>query len=76
MRFRKSVAFLAVLMIMLVGASVHADVNPTGFPIVDEPITLEMMGRRSPIQPAWEEMILPGDGRAHQYPLEFRTSGR
>lgn len=75
MRFRKSVAFLAVLMLLVVGASVHADVNPTGFPIVDEPITLEMMGRRSPIQPAWEEMgffqVMEELTNIH---FEFRTS--
>ena len=46
MRFRKSYV-LAVLMLLVVGASVHADVNPTGFPIVDEP-TLEMMGAVHP----------------------------
>lgn len=30
--------------------------NETGFPIVNEPITLEMMGRKSPIQPDWADM--------------------
>lgn len=30
--------------------------NAEGFPIVDEPITLEIMGQRSPIQPDWGEM--------------------
>lgn len=33
-----------------------ANFNPTGYPIVDEPITLEMMARRSPIQPVWDDM--------------------
>ncbi|MFD1848624.1 extracellular solute-binding protein [Oceanobacillus bengalensis] len=30
--------------------------NATGYPVVDEPITLEIMGKRSPIQPEWQEM--------------------
>ncbi|WP_407271570.1 extracellular solute-binding protein [Radiobacillus sp. PE A8.2] len=30
--------------------------NKTGFPIVDESITLEMMGKSSPVQPEWSEM--------------------
>jgi len=30
--------------------------NETGFPIVNEPITLELMGRKSPIQPEWGDM--------------------
>lgn len=30
--------------------------NKTGYPVVDEPITLEMMGLSSPLQPPWEEM--------------------
>lgn len=30
--------------------------NATGYPIVDEPITLQLMGKSSPIQPEWGEM--------------------
>lgn len=30
--------------------------NETGYPIVEEPITLEIMGQRSPLQPEWGEM--------------------
>lgn len=33
-----------------------ANFNKEGYPIVDEPITLQMMGQSSPIQPDWEEM--------------------
>ncbi|WP_038111760.1 extracellular solute-binding protein [Tuberibacillus calidus] len=30
--------------------------NKTGFPIVDKPITLTMMGMSSPLQPSWDKM--------------------
>lgn len=30
--------------------------NETDYPIVDEPITLTMMGKSSPVQPEWKEM--------------------
>ncbi|MBW8348532.1 extracellular solute-binding protein [Bacillus sp. IITD106] len=30
--------------------------NKTGYPIVNEPITLTMMGQSSPLQPEWSEM--------------------
>lgn len=32
------------------------NLNETGFPIVNEPITLEMMAQSSPLQPNWENM--------------------
>ncbi|NGP46185.1 extracellular solute-binding protein [Bacillaceae bacterium SIJ1] len=38
------------------GGDTLATFNETGYPIVEEPITLEMMGKRSPIQPEWGEM--------------------
>lgn len=41
---------------MLLGAFPVLAFNETGYPIVDEPITLELMARRSPIQPVWDEM--------------------
>lgn len=33
-----------------------SNLNETGFPIVNEPITLEIMGKSSPIQPEWGAM--------------------
>ncbi|NLM54584.1 MAG: extracellular solute-binding protein [Firmicutes bacterium] len=75
MQVKKSLVLFAVLMLLAAGAVVQANVNPTGYPIVDEPITLEIMGRRSPIQPAWEDMgffkVMEEKTNIH---LEFRTS--
>lgn len=60
MKSRKmfSVVFTAALCaLLLFGVTpLFAYFNETGFPIVEEPITLEMMARRSPIQPTWEDM--------------------
>lgn len=33
-----------------------SNLNETGFPIVNEPITLEMMAQSSPLQPNWDNM--------------------
>ncbi|HBG00482.1 MAG TPA: hypothetical protein DDW87_02750, partial [Firmicutes bacterium] len=49
---RKSIVVTLLLLMaatLFVGA-VYA-FNAEGYPIVDEPITLEIMGRRSPVQP-------------------------
>src|SRR5690625_2444826 len=56
-RFVLNVLTLALSFVMILSASItFANFNETGYPIVDEPITLQMMGRRAPIQPAWESM--------------------
>ena len=38
-------------------AETDANFNATGYPIVDEPITLTMMGRRKANQGPWDEMV-------------------
>ncbi|WP_066195641.1 MULTISPECIES: extracellular solute-binding protein [Gracilibacillus] len=58
---------LFILFILMVGCSNDEEAgdesnepadnfNTEGFPVVDEPITLEIMGKRSAIQPEWSEM--------------------
>lgn len=58
MKTRKllSLALTVILCAGIFVPSVLANFNETGYPIVDEPITLELMARRSPIQPVWDEM--------------------
>lgn len=69
---KKKVSILMIALIMIVstllaacnnnkpgnnaGEKVNENLNETGYPIVKESITLEMMGRRSPLQPEWGEM--------------------
>lgn len=35
-----------------------SNLNPEGFPIVNEPITLEVFGQQGPVQGKWDEMDL------------------
>ncbi|GGA66662.1 extracellular solute-binding protein [Ornithinibacillus halotolerans] len=71
MKLKKSLLMMVILLIaavVIVGCSNKDDknnastsepddnFNPTGYPIVDEPITLEIMGKSSPVQPEWGEM--------------------
>lgn len=41
---------------LFLGASFAQEINTEGFPIVDEPITLTMMGSKAAIQAPWEDM--------------------
>ncbi|WP_243298874.1 extracellular solute-binding protein [Bacillus litorisediminis] len=49
--------------------------NETGYPIVDEPITLEMMGQSSPLQPEWGAMgFFKEMNEMTNINFEFRTA--
>lgn len=67
---RPGIAAVSILLIvsLLVGCTQSNDASPpanesptenfheTGYPIVDQPITLTMMGQSSPLQPDWSKM--------------------
>lgn len=40
------------------GAGTGVQVNRVGFPIVNEPLTLNFLGRRAPVHGPWEEMLV------------------
>ncbi|WP_062350186.1 extracellular solute-binding protein [Bacillus kwashiorkori] len=72
MKKKLSIILMAVLLVAMTLAGCKSDeksnasngdkskapenFNETGYPIVNEAITLEMMGQRSPLQPDWGEM--------------------
>ncbi|NOU93981.1 extracellular solute-binding protein [Paenibacillus sp. LMG 31456] len=39
-------------------ASAKSGVNATGFPIVNEPITIQMMGSKAPLHAEWNDMLI------------------
>ena len=71
--------FLALTLcaVLLAGVSsvFASSFNETGYPIFNEKITLEMMGRRSPIQPKWEDMgFFQEMEKKTNISFKFRTS--
>src|SRR5690625_4412224 len=63
----KILAIMVIIVLIFVGCSSKENgkttsnetpesINEAGYPIVDEKITLEMMGQKSPVQPEWKEM--------------------
>ena len=58
--FRKRVRMAGSLILALVMAvsapAMAEDVNPEGYPIVDEKITVSMMGMHHPIQGEWADL--------------------
>ena len=91
LKLKKNLLMLAILLVtaMIIAACSNEDgeddsastsepdenFNAEGYPIVDESITLEMMGKKSPIQPEWEEMgFFQEMKEMTNINFEFRTS--
>ena len=56
MKIRHSL--MIIMTFSLLGSSVAQEVNPTGFPIFDTPVTLSMMGPKAAIHGPWDQLRL------------------